>query len=100
MCIDVRDLATAHVRAVEVAAAGGQRFFAVGCLYSNKTLVDAIRATHSKLSSILPTDASDELINKPYTFDNSKIKQMLGIQFRPFEDTVGATVASLLGMGA
>lgn len=100
MFVDVRDLAAAHVKAVEVEGAGGQRFFATGGHYSNKTLVDAIRDTNPKLSPRLPTDMIDELIDKPYTFNDSKIKKVLGMQFRPLRDCVGATVASLLELGA
>lgn len=100
MFVDVRDLAAAHVKAVEVEAAGGQRFFATGGHYSNKTLVDAIRATHPKLASRLPVDMVDELVDKPYSFDDSRIKTVLSMEFRSLEDCVGATVASLLELGA
>lgn len=100
MFVDVRDLAVAHVKAVEVQSAGGQRFFATGGHYSNKTLVDAIKETNPKLAAKLPVDMVDELIGKPYTFDDCKIRTVLGMNFRPLQDCVGATVASLLELGA
>ena len=100
MFVDVRDLATAHVKAVEVDAAGGQRFFATNGHYSNKTLVDAIRETNPKLAPRLPVDMLDELVGKSYTFNDSKIRQVLGMKFRPLQDCVDATVASLLELGA
>ena len=47
--VDVRDLALAHVRAIEVPEAGGKRFFMVGGHCSHKRIVDAIRETHPGL---------------------------------------------------
>ncbi|KEF60510.1 dihydroflavonol-4-reductase [Exophiala aquamarina CBS 119918] len=97
MWVDVRDLAAAHVRALEVGGAGGQRFFSPASHYSNKMLVDAIRDTHPGLADKLPTDTVDELIDRKhmFNFDNSKIKEVLGIQFRQFKESIGATVSSL-----
>uniref|UniRef100_A0A8H7KDT0 NAD-dependent epimerase/dehydratase domain-containing protein n=1 Tax=Bionectria ochroleuca TaxID=29856 RepID=A0A8H7KDT0_BIOOC len=42
---DVRDLALAHVRAIEVPEAGGKRFFVVAGHCSHKQIVDGLRKT-------------------------------------------------------
>jgi nucleoside-diphosphate-sugar epimerase len=97
---DVRDLALAHVRAVEVPEAGGNRFLVTAGHYSSKMIVDAIRQTHPELSAMLPESDSDDLPKDVYGYDNSKARRILGLTFRPLEDCIGETVTSLLGLGA
>src|ERR1700710_242038 len=41
--IEVRDLALAHVKAMEVPAAAGKRFFATAGKFSNKQILEIIR---------------------------------------------------------
>ncbi|KAK5177481.1 methylglyoxal reductase (NADPH-dependent) gre2 [Exophiala sp. CCFEE 6388] len=93
---DVRDLALAHVRAIEVPEAGGKRFLVTAGLYSMKRLVDAIRQTHPELSSKLPKNPVDDTPANIYGYDNSRATQLLGINFRTLEMSVQDTVASLL----
>ncbi|EPE07453.1 ketoreductase [Ophiostoma piceae UAMH 11346] len=97
---DVRDLALAHVRALEVPAAGGQRFFVTTGLYSCKNIVEIVRASHPELASRLPKDLQDDLPADVYGYDNSRAQQVLGIQFRPLEESIADTVTSLLKLGA
>ena len=52
--VDVRDVALAHVRAIEVPEAGGQRFFVTAGYFSNKEIVDIVRETRPELESKLP----------------------------------------------
>ncbi|KIV78236.1 hypothetical protein PV11_09972 [Exophiala sideris] len=93
---DVRDLALAHVRAIEVPEAGGKLFLVTAGLYSMKRLVDAIRQTHPELSSKLPKNPVDDTPANIYGYDNSRATQLLGINFRTLEMSVQDTVASLL----
>jgi nucleoside-diphosphate-sugar epimerase len=93
---DVRDLALAHVRAIEVPQAGGKRFFITAGHYSLKTLVEAIRATHPTLSSKLPKNPIDDTPTDVYGFDNSRARELLGLKFTPLEKCIGDATTSLL----
>lgn len=99
--VDVRDVALAHVRAIEVAEAGAQRFFIVAGQFSNKRLADIIRETHPELESKLPSkDLPDDLTPDTYRADNSKSVKVLGLKYRSLKDTISDTVTSLLAVGA
>lgn len=98
--VDVRDVALAHVRAIEVPEAGGQRFFVTAGHYSNKAIADAIRETHPELESQLPKDASSDMPADIYEIDNSKSINVLGLKYRPLKQSVADTVKSLLAVGA
>ncbi|KAJ5559643.1 hypothetical protein N7513_002042 [Penicillium frequentans] len=99
--VDVRDVALAHVKAIEVAEAGGQRFFVVAGYFSNKRAVDAIREAHPKLESKLPSpDVADDFPSNIFEFDNSKSREVLGLNYRPFKQTISDTAESLLDVGA
>ncbi|KAJ5915952.1 hypothetical protein N7454_010859 [Penicillium verhagenii] len=99
--VDVRDVALAHVKAIEVAKAGGQRFLVVAGYFSNKRAADAIRETHPKLESKLPSPAAvDDFPSNIFEFDNSKSREVLGLEYRPFKQTISDTADSLLRAGA
>ena len=97
---DVRDLALAHVKAVEVPEAGGHRFLITAGHYSSKRIVDAIREAHPELSSNLPQSDTDDLPGDVYGYDNSRARQVLGLDFCPLKKCIGDTVTSLLKLGA
>lgn len=96
--VDVRDVALAHVRAVARPAAGGSRFYVVGGYFSNKRLADIIRAQHPELAAGLPPqeEARDDFPGDVYGFDNRRSREVLGIDYRRLEDSVGDTVGSIL----
>ncbi|CAK7237807.1 methylglyoxal reductase (NADPH-dependent) gre2 [Sporothrix bragantina] len=96
---DVRDLALAHVRAIEVPEAGGKRFFVTAGHYSCKRIVDIIRASHPELASVLPKNLQEDLPADIYGYDNGRVKSTLGIEFRPLKECIDDTVASLLKLG-
>ncbi|OQE41845.1 hypothetical protein PENCOP_c004G06626 [Penicillium coprophilum] len=98
--VDVRDVALAHVRAIEVAEAGGQRFFVTAGFFSNKKLADIIRETHPQLESTLPpADSPSDFPENIYEIDNTKSQKVLGLNYRPLKQTVSDTVDSLLAVG-
>lgn len=97
---DVRDLALAHVRAIEVPEAGGKRFLITAGYFTNKDLVDAVRERHPEISERLPTDPVDDLPKDVYGFDNSRVKDVLGIKFRTIQESIGDTASSLIELGA
>lgn len=98
--VDVRDVALAHVRAMETPAAGGERFMLVGGHFSNKTLTDAIAETHPELAPKLPLHAVDDTPASVYQYDSAKAAVILGIEFRSFRDCIEDTVTSLQKAGA
>lgn len=99
--VDVRDVALAHVKAIEVPAAGGKRFFVTAGYFTNKDVADAIRQTHPQLELKLPPkDAPSDLPSPIYGFDNSRSRELLGLKYTPWNKTVGDTVESILAVGA
>jgi nucleoside-diphosphate-sugar epimerase len=97
---DVRDVAEAHVRALEVPEAGGQRFFIVGGYFSNKRLADTIRASHPSLATKLPSeDVPDDMPPDGYGWDNSRSRRVLGLRYRGLGECVADTVGSILKIG-
>ncbi|KAJ5373170.1 NAD-dependent epimerase/dehydratase [Penicillium concentricum] len=100
LCVDVRDVALAHVRAIEVPEAGGERFFVTTGFFSNKELADIIRETHPQLESKLPpADAPSDFPGNIFGIDNNKSQRVLGLKYRPLKQTVSDTVDSLLAVG-
>lgn len=98
--VDVRDLATAHVQAIEVPEAGGKRFFITAGHYSLAGVVEAIRTTHPELASKLPENPVDDTPADVYGYDNSRAREILGLKFTPLEKSIGDTAASLLEWSA
>lgn len=96
--VDVRDVALAHVRALMRSEAGGKRFYVVGGYFSNKRLADVIRDKHPELVGQLPSEegAVDDFPADVYGFDNSRSREVLGIEYRGLEESVDDTVASIL----
>ena len=99
--VDVRDVALAHVRAIEVPEAGGERFFVTAGFFSNKEIADIARETHPELDSKLPAaDSPSDFPKSIYQIDNNKSKKILGLEYRPLKQTVSDTIDSLLAVGA
>ncbi|KAI1372450.1 ketoreductase [Hypoxylon crocopeplum] len=95
--IDVRDVALAHLRAMTVPEAGGNRFYIVGGHFSNKRIADIIRNAHPELADKLPPeDAKDDIPADVYRFDNSKSRKMLGMEYTSLEESIKDTVQSIL----
>ncbi|KAL2815354.1 hypothetical protein BJX63DRAFT_390260 [Aspergillus granulosus] len=99
--VDVRDVALAHVRAIEVPEAGAQRFFVTAGHYANKDIVDIVRDAYPELEDRLPpkTDPRD-IPEDVYGYDNSKSVQVLGIKYRSLKESIVDTVKTLLENGA
>ncbi|KAG8832105.1 methylglyoxal reductase (NADPH-dependent) gre2 [Serendipita sp. 399] len=88
--VDVRDLATAHLRAYERPDAGGKRFFIVADeLYSNQDIADIFRKNFEIFNDRIPVGTPGKGFDaKPgtiYTHDNSRSKAALGMTYLPFE---------------
>ncbi|KAK5626635.1 hypothetical protein RRF57_002350 [Xylaria bambusicola] len=94
--VDVRDVALAHLRAMTVPKAGGNRFYVVGGHFTNKQIVDIIRDKYPSLAGRLPADAVSDLPDDVYNFNNSKSREMLGIEYTSLEQSIVDTVKSIL----
>jgi len=94
--VDVRVIATAHLRAYEREEAGGQRFL-VGSDFNYQNAVDFLREDFPELHDRIPKGQTGAGKNWPlYHLDHSKAEKVLGLEFTPLNVTLKDTVADLL----
>jgi nucleoside-diphosphate-sugar epimerase len=99
--VDVRDVALAHVKAMEVPEAGGKRFFLAAGYFSNKKILDVIRDAYPELEERLPSkDSEDDFPSQLFAIDHSRSERILGIEYRDFESSIIDTVKSLQKVNA
>jgi nucleoside-diphosphate-sugar epimerase len=99
--VDVRDVALAHVKAMEVPEAGGKRFFLVAGYFSNKKIVEVICKAYPELEDKLPSKSvEDDFPSQIFAIDHSRSEQILGIEYRFFNTAIIDTVKSLQEVGA
>jgi nucleoside-diphosphate-sugar epimerase len=100
--VDARDVALAHVRAIEVPEAAGKRFFCTAGFYSNAEIADVIKKNFPDLKDKLPASYESDLDmnKKPFEINNSRSKQVLGLKYRSIEESITDTVKSFLAAGA
>jgi nucleoside-diphosphate-sugar epimerase len=95
--VDVRDVATAHIRAIEQTEASGQRFLIAGGYFSNKRIAELIRESFPQYNDVLPpVDSADDFPENIYGIDASKSKTVLGIQYRDLKTCVKDTVEAMI----
>jgi nucleoside-diphosphate-sugar epimerase len=95
--VDVRDVATAHIRAIEKTEASGQRFLIAGGYFSNKRIAELIRESFPQYNDVLPPVASaDDFPDNIYGIDISKSKTVLGIKYRDLKTCVQDTVEAMI----
>ncbi|KAG8772964.1 methylglyoxal reductase (NADPH-dependent) gre2 [Ceratobasidium sp. 428] len=90
---DVRDVALAHVRALELPEASGQRFIACLGPYTWQDALDALPPTYPR-----GIPGAGKSI-KHTVFDSTKARRVLGVNFRKFEDTIRDTEKELKQRG-
>ncbi|KAM0810165.1 putative NAD-dependent epimerase/dehydratase domain-containing protein [Seiridium cardinale] len=95
---DVRDVALAHVRSLEKAEAGGQRFLVTGGYYSNKAICEAVRQFYPHLSLMLPAAEAiqDDTPDNVYGYNNEKSRKVLGLTYRTMNECIRDAVESIL----
>lgn len=99
--VDVRDIALAHVRAIEVPEAAGKRFFVTAGYYSNKDIVEIIRENFHELDGkLVSKDSKSDMPEKIFKIDNSRSKEVLGLKYRSLKECIVDTVKSLQEVGA
>lgn len=98
--VDVRDLAMAHVKAIELPEAAGKRFFVTAGYMTNKDIADCMRENFPELRSQLPPeDCESDMPKDVFKYDNSRSLDILGLKYRSLEDCVKDTVNSLQALG-
>lgn len=97
--IDVRDLAIAHVLALEKPAAAGKRFFVTAGPFSYKEVAEIIVADFPEYHDQLPTREVLEKGAPPpeqrLGYDNTRSKEILGLEYGSLKKAVIDTVQSL-----
>ncbi|KAF8896841.1 NAD-P-binding protein [Mucidula mucida] len=96
--IDVRDVAKAHVRALEIPPAGRKRFVIVAGWFTWKQAAEYLARTIPQLKDRLPsTDEAPEMSGEPSTTDVSYAKEVLDIkEYIGWEKMITDTITSIL----
>ena len=99
---DVRDVALAHVKAIELPEAANKRFFITTGYFSNKEIVEIVREAYPDLELKLPSKDTKggDYPDGIYKYDNSRAVEVLGLEFRPLKESIVDTVKSLQAVGA
>jgi nucleoside-diphosphate-sugar epimerase len=95
--VDVRNVAYAHIQAMDAAGVENERILVVAGHYDNKAIVDVIRDEFPQLASILPPNSfPGDLPRDIYQYDDTKAIRCLGLKYNTLRDCVKATVATIL----
>ncbi|KAG5932676.1 hypothetical protein E4U59_007353 [Claviceps monticola] len=100
--VDVRDLAFAHVAAMEIQEAGGKRFLCSGGKFCNREIVDTVRAAFPQLSEVLPLESvcGGDYPDAMPSCDTSKATKILGIKWTGMDKCAVDTIGSLLAVAS
>ena len=100
--VDVRDIALAHVRAIELPEAAGKRFFITAGYMSNADIINIIRRNFPDLRKNLPSEADtkSDMPDDIYGYDNKRSIEVLGLKYRSLEECVTDTIKTLQEVGA
>ncbi|KAI1001458.1 Ketoreductase [Podosphaera aphanis] len=96
--IDVRDVALAHLKAMELEEASGRRFFVTAGKFSNRDIVNIVRKNFPELSDQLPDSdvkGGDYPEKGSFGWNNSVSNEVLTIDYLSLEQCVVDTVKSL-----
>ena len=100
--VDVRDLALAHVKAAELPEAANKRFFVTAGYFSNEEIADIVRDNFPELKDKVPaqgTKGGGYPKEGIYKCDNSRVKEVLGVQCRSLKESIVDTVKTLQAVG-
>ncbi|KAL2850622.1 hypothetical protein BJY01DRAFT_261408 [Aspergillus pseudoustus] len=99
-CVDVRDVAEAHLKAFQISEAGGQRFFIASGNFSYQQIADIMREEFPELRDRVPVGTPGAGLGgvELYEVDSSKSKRILGIKYRSLKETVIDSARSLLSL--
>ncbi|PLB53947.1 putative cinnamoyl-CoA reductase [Aspergillus steynii IBT 23096] len=94
---DVRDLATAHLRAFEVEEAAGKRFLVANGKFDYQAAVDIVRRRFPELKGV-PVGRPG-VVTETYEVDGGRAREVLGLEYRSLESTLVDTVRWLVENG-
>ena len=106
--VDVRDVAEAHVAALDREDAFGRRFLLIGASPHSRDIAAAARnalpesmqdKVPTKLGESFPPQVMGPRPPLPVLYDASPSEQILGITYKSVEEMVGSSVKSLLDNG-
>ncbi|KAK0112804.1 methylglyoxal reductase (NADPH-dependent) gre2 [Cadophora gregata] len=97
--IDVRDLALAHVLALENPEAENQRFLVTAGNYSNAEIAQVIGEEYPEYKERMPVGEALKPGERPATgvngYDNRRSIEILGMKYRPLRESVVGVVESI-----
>jgi nucleoside-diphosphate-sugar epimerase len=100
--VDVRDIALAHVLAIEKEDAASKRFFITNGNFCNREIVDILKEEFPQYQDRLPTGEALRPGDWPeagvHGWNNTQSLEVLGVTYRPFKESVVDTVKSLQPM--
>ncbi|KAJ6595873.1 D-lactaldehyde dehydrogenase [Mycena vulgaris] len=106
---DVRDVASAHVLALEKEAAGGKRFLVSRSFYVYQDWLDVVQDILPSIPGDIPASRIAELPKgvrgagkaavQALAFDGRKAERVLGISYRSMEETAEDALKDYLGRG-
>ncbi|KAF4426179.1 Ketoreductase azaE [Colletotrichum fructicola] len=99
---DVRDVALAHVKAMETDQAAGKRFFVTSGFYSNaemgKIVWDKFPDLREKLPGLDAIGGAPNPNLKSFGYNTSRAEEILGMKWTAYEKTVVDSVKSLMDL--
>ncbi|CAM1509950.1 Fc.00g002850.m01.CDS01 [Cosmosporella sp. VM-42] len=101
--VDVRDVAKAHIRALEESSAGGKRLFTTAGWFSQREVVEIVRAKFPEFEDRLPgLDVKGGELppeDKVFKYNNDATNKILGFEWITLEKSVVDFVTSLKEFG-
>ncbi|KAL6855307.1 methylglyoxal reductase (NADPH-dependent) gre2 [Amphichorda felina] len=101
--VDVRDVARAHVRAMQDPGLGGRRLFTTPGYFSNREIADVVRANFPEYADRLPgpevQGGERPQPDKTFRWDVSATDKLLGLDWIPFDKSITDLVTSLKAHG-
>ncbi|KAJ5939402.1 ketoreductase [Penicillium verhagenii] len=86
--VDVRDVALAHVKAMEVPEAGGKRFLTTAGHFDMKDVAEIVRDNFPAYADKLPAELKSDRPDILYGYDNSLSKTVLQLDYLPLKTTI------------
>jgi nucleoside-diphosphate-sugar epimerase len=106
--VDVRDVAEAHVAAIEKGTGWGKRFLLIGGSPHNTEIARCVKAAlpdelksqvATRVNETLPPPMMGAPPPHPVLYDASPSEQLLGIRYHSVEEMIGASVSTMLENG-
>ena len=101
--VDVRDVAKAHIKALELPEAGGKRLFTTPGLFTHREVVEIVRRKFPEFKDKLPgpeVEGGDlPPPEKRFKIDNEATKKLLNFEWTSLEKSITDLVESLKVLG-